>query len=51
MPWLLYPRGKTPVFIEQVAGGVPESVQMFWRREKSVAPAGNQTTIPQLSNP
>ena len=37
-------RERTPVPIEQEAGEEPRLVWTFWRRGKSVAPAGIRTT-------
>jgi hypothetical protein len=43
-PWALYPHGKNPsVPIDQEAGWASELVWTFWRREKSLATAENQT--------
>jgi hypothetical protein len=50
-PRPLYPRGKSPrVPIGQEAGWTPERVWTPWKREKSLASAGNRTPIPQPSS-
>jgi hypothetical protein len=43
MPQPLSPQGKTLVPIEHEARWVPEQVQTFWRRKKSLSPAGIRT--------
>jgi hypothetical protein len=43
MPWLLYPREKTLVPIDQAVGWAPELGWTFWRREKPISPTVIQT--------
>lgn len=41
---LLYLPGRNPVLIEQESGWAPDSVCTFWTRQKSLVPAGIQTS-------
>jgi hypothetical protein len=39
------------ISIEQKASWTPDPVWTIWRRQKTLAPAGNQTKVPRLSSP
>lgn len=41
---------KPQVLIGKEAGWAPESIQTFWRRDKTLTSAWNQTTFPRLSS-
>jgi hypothetical protein len=36
---------------EQKASWTPDRVWTIWRRQKTLAPAGNQTKVPRLPSP
>jgi hypothetical protein len=50
-PYVFTSGKESPVPIGYEAGWAPESVWMLWRGEKSLAPVGNRTRIPQAPSP
>lgn len=47
---LQVPYALPPAHTDYESGRASESVRAFWRTEKSLAPAGNRTMIPEFSN-